>query len=90
MDKNQQAASDRLISFKIVSHITRIKSPNTIKAQEDRGTFPKRRYLSGKCVRWSESEVMEWVNQLPNTLEEYQRRQRDAVRVVVTSSQQQH
>lgn len=71
MDKNQQ---DRLIPFKVVSHITGIKSLNTIKAQEDYGTFPKRRYLSGKCVRWSESEVMEWVNQLPNTFDEYQRR----------------
>ena len=76
MDKNQQNATDRLIPFKVVSRITGIKSPNTIKAHEDNGVFPKRRYLSGKCIRWSESEVMEWANQLPNTLEEYQRRQR--------------
>ena len=74
MDKNQQVAADRLIPFKEVSRITGIKSLNTIKAQEDRGQFPKRRYLSGKCVRWSESEVLDWVNQLPNTFDEYKRR----------------
>lgn len=74
MDKNQQAAADRLIPFKEVSRITGIKSLNTIKAHEDRGEFPMRRYLSGKCVRWSESEVMDWVDQLPNTFDEYKRR----------------
>ena len=73
MDMNQQ---DRLIPFKEVSRITGIKSLNTIKAQEDRGGFPRRRYLSGKCVRWSELEVVEWVSQLPNTFDEYQRRRK--------------
>lgn len=80
MDTNQQNATDRLITFKDVSRITGVKSPNTIKAHEDNGAFPKRRYLSGRCVRWSESEVMEWINQLPNSLEEYQRRQRKEYR----------
>lgn len=70
----QQPIQDRLIPFKEVSRITGIKSLNTIKAHEDRGEFPKRRYLSGKCVRWSESEVLDWVNELPNTFAEYKRR----------------
>ena len=74
MDSNESIMTDRLIPFKIVSHITGIKSLNTIKAQEDHGSFPKRRYLSGKCVRWSESEVMAWVNQLPNSFDECLRR----------------
>ena len=74
MHMNQQDATDRLIPFKVVSHITGIKSLNTIKAQEEHGAFPKRRYLSGKCVRWSEREVMDYINQLPRSFEDYQRR----------------
>ena len=74
MDENQQAAQDRLIPFKEVSRITGIKSLNTIKAQENRGGFPRRRYLSGKCVRWSLWEVMAYVDQLPRSFEEYQQR----------------
>ena len=72
MNENQ-IASDRLIPFKVVSQITGIKSVNTIKAKEDRGEFPIRRYLSIKCVRWSEREVMEYVDQLPRSFEDYQR-----------------
>ena len=76
MDNNQ---ADRLISFKEVSRITGIKSLNTIKAQEDRGEFPMRRYLSIKCVRWSEREIMEYVDQLPRSFDEYlQRHEADA------------
>ena len=74
---NQQTSQDRLIPFKEVSRITGIKSLNTIKAQEDRGEFPKRRYLSIKCVRWSEFEILEYVKQLPRSLEEYQQRHDD-------------
>jgi len=71
MEKNQQ---DRLIPFKEVSRITGIKSLNTIKAQEDRGEFPMRRYLSIKCVRWSEQEVLAYVDQLPRSFKEYKQR----------------
>lgn len=74
MNMDQQAATDRLIPFKEVSQITGIKSLNTIKAQESHGAFPKRLYLSGKCVRWWESEVMEWTRQLPRSFKEYQQR----------------
>jgi len=73
MNENQ-IASDRLIPFKVVSQITGIKSVNTIKAKEDRGEFPKRRYLSIKCVRWSLQEVLAYVDQLPRTFQEYLQR----------------
>lgn len=82
MDKNQQAAADRLIPFKEVSRITGIKSLNTIKAKEDRGEFPLRRYLSCKCVRWSERQVLEYVSQLPNTFDEYKRRRNSVSQAV--------
>ena len=71
MEENQQ---DRLIPFKVVSQITGIKTLNTIKAKEARGEFPMRRYLSIKCVRWSEFEILEYVKQLPRSFEEYQQR----------------
>ena len=71
MDEAQQ---DRLIPFKEVSRITGIKTRNTIKAKVDCGDFPKPVYLSIKCVRWSEREVMEYVDQLPRSFQDYQRR----------------
>ena len=71
---NQQTSSDRLIPFKEVSRITGIKSLNTIKAKEDRGEFPMRRYLSVKCVRWSEREILAYVDELPRSFEEYRQR----------------
>ena len=76
MNATQQTTQDRLIPFKDVSRITGIKSLNTIKAKEDRGEFPMRRYLSIKCVRWSEQEVMEYVDQLPRSFQDYQRRRK--------------
>lgn len=74
MNMDQQVATDRLIPFKEVSRITGIKSLNTIKAQEDRGEFPMRRYLSIKCVRWSEREVLAYLDQLPRSFKEYKQR----------------
>jgi len=79
---NQQPKQDRLIPFKWgkntegpdVSYITGIKSLNTIKAKEDRGEFPKPVYLSGKCVRWWESEVIAWAKQLPRSFKDYKQR----------------
>ncbi len=68
---NQQP-TDRLIPFKEVSRITGIKTRNTIKAKVDRGDFPKPVYLSIKCVRWSEREIMEYVDQLPRSFEDCQ------------------
>ena len=72
---NEQPTQDRLIPFKIVSEITGIKSLNTIKAKEGRGEFPKRRYLSIKCVRWSLLEVLAYVDQMPRSFKEYRQRQ---------------
>jgi len=71
---NQRTSQDRFIPFKVVSRITGIKSLNTIKAKEDRGEFPKRRYLSVKCVRWSEREILAYMDQLPRSYEECRRR----------------
>ena len=71
---DERISQDRLIPFKEVSRITGIKSLNTIKAKEDRGEFPMRRYLSVKCVRWSEREILAYVDQLPRSFEEYQQR----------------
>ena len=71
---NEQPTQDRLIPFKDVSRITGIKSLNTIKAKEDRGEFPMRRYLSIKCVRWSQREIMEYVDKLPRSFDEYRQR----------------
>ncbi len=79
---NEQPTQDRLIPFKWakstegsdVSGITGIKSLNTIKAKVDRGEFPEPVYLSIKCVRWWESEVIAWAKQLPRTFQEYQQR----------------
>ena len=74
MNMDQQAATDRLIPFKEVSRITGIKSLNTIKAKEACGEFPMRRYLSIKCVRWSEREVLAYLDQLPRSFKEYKQR----------------
>ena len=74
MNENQQATPGRLIPFKDVSRLTGIKSVNTIKAKEDRGEFPLRRYLSVKCVRWSEAEIISYIDQLPRSFKEYQQR----------------
>ena len=74
MEKNQR---DKFIPFKVVSEITGIKTLNTIKAKVARDEFPKPVYLSGKCVRWWESEVIAWAKQLPRSFEDYQRRHDD-------------
>ena len=74
MNQQEQRTQDRMISWPIVSEISGYKSKNTIKTKEDRGEFPKRIYLSSNCIRWWESEVLEWAKKLPRTLEACQQR----------------
>ena len=74
MNQQERPTQDRMISFQRVSDISGYKSKNTLKTKEDRGEFPKRIYLSGNCVRWWESEVMEWTRQLPRSFKEYKQR----------------
>ena len=79
MDETQQ---DRLIPFKWpestegsdVYGITGIRSLNTIKAKVDRGEIQEPVYLSIKCVRWWESEVIAWAKQLPRSFNDYLQR----------------
>ena len=68
MSEHLQETQDRMIPFRDVSRITAYKSKNTLKTKEDRGEFPRRIYLSRNCIRWWESEVLAWANQLPRTL----------------------
>ncbi len=68
MSEHLQETQDRMITFRDVSGITGYKSKNTLKTKEDRGEFPRRIYLSSNCIRWWESEVLAWANQLPRTL----------------------
>ncbi len=73
-ETQSSAASVQFLTFKEVSRITGIKSPNTLKAHEERGTFPRRYYLSDRCVRWDEAEVLVWRDQLPRSLDELRER----------------
>ena len=62
--------SDRLVGWKEVSRLTGIRSRQTLLTKEQRKEFPRRRYLSATCVRWVESEIVDWVHNLPCTLDE--------------------
>ncbi len=67
MNQHQEVTQDRMIPFENVSRITGYKSKNTLKTKEARGEFPKRIYLSSNCIRWWESEVLAWAQNLPRT-----------------------
>lgn len=40
-------------------------SPVTIWRMEKRGELPPRKKLSGRCVGWLESDILEWIRTSP-------------------------
>jgi prophage regulatory protein len=55
---------DRLLRKSEVINLTSIGS-STIYRKIAEGTFPKPRKLGPSCVRWRESEIMQWMDSLP-------------------------
>lgn len=53
--------NNKLISFNGVKDISNL-SRSTIYRLEQEGKFPKRITFSNRCVRWSLSEVQDWVD----------------------------
>lgn len=54
----------KLISIKQVLELTAI-SRATLYRYMDKGTFPKPRKLDSKTIRWVESDVSNWIENLP-------------------------
>ncbi len=54
----------RLLPIKEVSQITGLGKTSIYKKMND-GTFPKGRKISEGCVRWMESEIKDWIENLP-------------------------
>tara|TARA_R110002020_G_scaffold53905_8_gene150468 strand:+ start:5208 stop:5450 length:243 start_codon:yes stop_codon:yes gene_type:complete len=56
--------SERLLKLKQVMTMTSLGS-STIYRKLATDSFPKPRVLSEACVRWRESDVLAWINELP-------------------------
>lgn len=55
----------QLINLKEVMAITGI-ARSTIYKKMDEGTFPKGLKVSDACVRWRQSDIKEWIDNLPS------------------------
>ena len=55
---------ERLLKLKQVMAMTSLGS-STIYRKLAANAFPKPRVLSAACVRWRESDVLTWINSLP-------------------------
>lgn len=55
---------DRFLKMRDVMNMTSLGSSTIYRKLED-GIFPRPRELSTKCVRWMESEILEWMRGLP-------------------------
>lgn len=60
----QPVTSDRLLKLREVMHRTSLGS-STIYRRLAEGTFPQLRQLGPACVRWMESEIDNWIVELP-------------------------
>jgi prophage regulatory protein len=58
--------SDALLTVKEVMARVRLSRP-TIYRWMKTGKFPSARVLAPSCVRWRESEITNWIEQLPET-----------------------
>ena len=58
------AHADRLLKLKDVMALTSLGS-STIYRRMDAGTFPSPKVLSAGCVRWRESDIEQWMTDLP-------------------------
>ena len=56
--------ADRLLKLREVMRMTSLGS-STIYRRMDAGTFPKPKVLSVACVRWRESDIEKWMEDLP-------------------------
>lgn len=56
--------SDRLLKLREVMQRTSLGS-STIYRRLEAGTFPKPRQLGPACVRWMESDIDRWLEELP-------------------------
>ncbi|NOV17839.1 AlpA family phage regulatory protein [Ensifer adhaerens] len=57
--------ADRFLKLKDVMARTSLGS-STIYRRMKAGTFPKPKQLSEACVRWRESDIDKWMNDLPS------------------------
>ncbi|MBX9348795.1 AlpA family transcriptional regulator [Chromobacterium vaccinii] len=58
--------TERLLTLKEVKERTGM-SHTWIYKQIEAGAFPKQRHLGKNVVRWLESEVSEWIKNLPSS-----------------------
>lgn len=61
----QAVTSDRFLKLTEVMHRTSLGS-STIYRRLAAGTFPQPRQLGPACVRWMESEIDNWIVELPH------------------------
>ncbi len=59
------AKADRFLKLKEVMERTSLGS-STIYRRMKAGTFPKPKQLSEACVRWRESDIEKWMDDLPS------------------------
>lgn len=57
--------ADRFLKLKEVMARTSLGS-STIYRRMKAGTFPKPKQLSEACVRWRESDIEKWMDELPS------------------------
>ncbi|MDW9780131.1 AlpA family phage regulatory protein [Sinorhizobium medicae] len=55
---------DRLLKLRDVRCMTSLGTSTIYRKMKD-GSFPRPRQLSEACVRWRESEIMDWIRALP-------------------------
>lgn len=59
------AKADRFLKLKEVMARTSLGS-STIYRRMKEGTFPRPKQLSEACVRWRESDIERWMDELPS------------------------
>lgn len=63
MEKSAQSLP-RLLNLKEVIQATGI-GRSTIYKKIEEGTFPKGRKISDACVRWVDTDIRKWIDDLP-------------------------
>ncbi|ATB06516.1 hypothetical protein VP03_12405 [Sinorhizobium meliloti] len=61
-----QLRGDRLLKLREVMSITSLGS-SAIYRRMKAGKFPQPKQLSDACVRWQESDIEKWMDELPTT-----------------------
>lgn len=64
MTATDYAKSDRLLKLRDVKARTSLGHSTIYRKMAD-GTFPKPRQLGPACVRWMESDIERWMEELP-------------------------